>query len=121
MGAEAEVLRIAVWHHPITGNEKMQDDAFLDQLKQAGNFLRHGHIHEDRADVIGYLERRRQIHIAGAGSFGAQAHHRPESTPRLHNVIEIGAITVRSQYILAAFEREVRSGRMGSLARHKAK
>jgi hypothetical protein len=38
--------------------------------------------------VIGYLHPR-QIHVAGAGSFGASSRERPESIPRLYNVLEI--------------------------------
>jgi hypothetical protein len=39
--------------------------------------------------LIGYLHPERRIHIAGAGSFGAPTNARPESTPRLYNLIEI--------------------------------
>jgi hypothetical protein len=49
----------------------------------------HGHVHEDRADVIGYLHPRRAVYIAGAGSFGAPVNARPESTPRLYNLLEV--------------------------------
>jgi len=86
----ASVLRIAVWHHPITGNEKIEKDAFLDRLRQADfKLCLHGHVHEDRTDVIGYLHPVRKIYIAGAGSFGAPVRERPESIPRLYNVLEI--------------------------------
>src|SRR5438093_9203712 len=33
---DASILRIAVWHHPATGNEKIVEDAFLERLRQAG-------------------------------------------------------------------------------------
>jgi GTPase SAR1 family protein/predicted phosphodiesterase len=90
MAQDAEVLRIAVWHHPVTGNEKISDDAFLEQLRQERvKLCLHGHVHEDRADVIGYLHPRRAVHIAGAGSFGAPVNARPESTPRLYNLLEV--------------------------------
>jgi GTPase SAR1 family protein len=85
-----EVLRIGVWHHPVTGNEKIEKDAFLEQLRQAGIRLAlHGHVHEDRADVVGYLHPQSQLHVVGAGSFGARSTGRPESTPRLYNLIEV--------------------------------
>jgi hypothetical protein len=29
---EARVLRLAVWHHPVTGNGKIQDTAFMERL-----------------------------------------------------------------------------------------
>lgn len=87
---DRHVLRIAVWHHPVTGNEKIQDDAFLDRLRQAGfRFCVHGHVHEIRSDIIGYTHPSRKIYVAGAGAFGAPAHDRPEAVPRLYNVIEI--------------------------------
>jgi small GTP-binding protein len=86
---DAAVLRIAVWHHPVSGNEKIVDDAFLDRLRKADvQLCLHGHVHEDRVDVINYLHSRK-IHITGAGSFGAPAYERPESVPRLYNVLEI--------------------------------
>ena len=89
MGKDASVLRIAVWHHPVTGNEKIVKDAFLQQLRQANVHLAlHGHVHEDRADVVGYIHPKK-IHVVGAGSFGAPTNDRPESTPRLYNLMEI--------------------------------
>jgi hypothetical protein len=87
--AGANLLRIAVWHHPPTGNEKMVEDAYLDRLRQANvRLCLHGHVHEDRADVVRYTDPRR-VYVAGAGSFGAVGAERPESTPRLYNLLEI--------------------------------
>jgi small GTP-binding protein len=87
---EEHILRIGIWHHPVTGNEKIIDDSFLERLRQAGiRVCLHGHIHEDRADIVGYLHPRRKLHIIGAGSFGALASARPEATPRLYNLLEI--------------------------------
>jgi hypothetical protein len=86
----ARVLRLAVWHHPITGNEKIQADAFLGRLLQADvRICLHGHVHEDRADLVNYLDPMRRLHVVGAGSFGAPTHHRPESVPRLFNLLEV--------------------------------
>ncbi len=90
LSERSEILRLAIWHHPVTGSEKISDDAFLDRLKQAGfKLCLHGHGHEVRAALVGYTHPARQIHIAGAGSFGAPANQRPESVPRLYNVLEI--------------------------------
>ncbi|MDQ3814382.1 MAG: hypothetical protein M3347_10575, partial [Armatimonadota bacterium] len=87
---DAAMLRIAVWHHPVTGNEKIEDDAFLERLRQADfKICLHGHVHEDRTEVIGYLHPTRKIYVAGAGSFGAPVNARPGSIPRLYNVLEI--------------------------------
>jgi len=89
LGEDTTPLRIAVWHHPVTGNEKIVDDAFMEQLRQASvRLCLHGHVHEDRANLIGYLHPHK-VHVAGAGSFGAIAKHRPESTPRLYNLVEV--------------------------------
>ncbi|WP_224242391.1 metallophosphoesterase [Hyalangium gracile] len=84
------VLRLAVWHHPITGNEKIQADAFMSRLLQADvRVCLHGHVHEERVDLINPLHPERRIQVVGAGSFGAPTHHRPESVPRLYNLLEI--------------------------------
>ena len=85
----APLLRIALWHHPVTGDEKIKDDAFLEQLlKSDVKLCLHGHIHEDRVDLVGY-RRLRQLNVLGAGSFGAGQAQRPESTPRLYNMLEV--------------------------------
>lgn len=87
---DGSVLRIGVWHHPVTGNEKIVDDAFVEQLRKVGvSLCLHGHVHEDRIDLIGYQDPRK-VYVAGAGSFGALAEDRPESIPRLYNLLEIG-------------------------------
>ncbi|HEX6704976.1 MAG TPA: TIR domain-containing protein [Albitalea sp.] len=83
------LLRIAVLHHPLTGNDKIVDDAFVEQLRKAGVVLcLHGHVHEDRTEHVGY-QNPRKVFVAGAGSFGAGAKDRPESVPRLYNLLEI--------------------------------
>ncbi len=90
LAAGTPLLRIAVWHHPITGNEKIQADAFVNRLLQADvRLCLHGHVHEDRADLVNYLHSERRIHVMGAGSFGAPTYHRPESVPRLFNLLEV--------------------------------
>ncbi|MEM6992992.1 MAG: metallophosphoesterase [Myxococcota bacterium] len=85
----ADRLKVAVWHHPITGNEKIRDDAFVERLRAAGvRLCLHGHVHESRADLLGYLHPRR-MNVVGTGSFGAPAHERVESTPRLYHLLEL--------------------------------
>lgn len=89
LSADRQVLRLAVWHHPVTGNDKIQDDAFLEHLRKAGfRLCLHGHVHEDRSEIVGYTHARK-LYVAGAGAFGAPAHDRPEAVPRLYNVLEI--------------------------------
>lgn len=81
------ILKIGVWHHPVTGNEKIVDDAFMEQLTASGfRLVLHGHVHEERDDQLRYHYKK--TYVAGAGSFGAPANDRPESTPRLYNLLE---------------------------------
>ncbi|NTX33487.1 metallophosphoesterase [Myxococcus sp. CA033] len=91
LATDAKVLRLGVWHHPGTGNEKIQSDAFMQRLQRADvRVCLHGHVHEDRADLFNYdMNPTRRIHVVGAGSFGAPTKDRPESVPRLYNLIEV--------------------------------
>ncbi len=83
-----KILRIAVFHHPAMGSERMAEDAYLSLFHQAGITLcLHGHVHEERVEVFNYLHPTR-IHVVGAGTFGAPAKDRPESTPRQYNLIQ---------------------------------
>lgn len=87
---ESDVTKIAILHHPITGNEKIVNDAFLIRLRRDDvNVCLHGHVHEERADLIGGYHPTRRVHAVGAGSFGAPSKARPESTPNLYNFLEI--------------------------------
>jgi len=82
------ILKIAIWHHPITGNDKIIEDKFVKSLIKNGfKLCLHGHIHEDREDTIGPFEKD-PFYIAGTGSFGAPLCDRP-SVPRLYNLLEI--------------------------------
>lgn len=90
LGPDDEVSRFAIFHHPVTGNDKIQDAAFLEQFRR--NDIRavfHGHVHEERTAIEGHLSPFRHLHVVGAGSFGAPGSHRPESVPRLYNLITI--------------------------------
>jgi small GTP-binding protein len=90
LGKDDPVLRLTVWHHPITGNEKIQADAFMGKLRRANvRLCLHGHVHEERTELLNYLEPQRAIYVVGGGSFGAPMHHRPESVPRLYNLLEV--------------------------------
>jgi len=90
LAKEAQVLRLAVWHHPVTGNEKISADAFMEWLARANvRACLHGHVHEDRAALVNHLHPTQKVHIVGAGSFGAPTAHRPESVPRLFNLLEV--------------------------------
>jgi hypothetical protein len=83
------LLRIAVWHHAVAGPEQMKDVDFLGHLQNNGvRIALHGDVHEMRRDLIGYWLPNK-LHIVGSGSFGAPAEGRPESVPRLYNVLAI--------------------------------
>lgn len=83
------LLRIAIWHHAVTGNEKIFDDAFLSQLQRADfKLCLHGDVHELRNDMVGFLSPQK-MYVAGTGSLSGGASTRPESTPRLYNYIEV--------------------------------
>jgi len=79
-------LRIVVFHHPINGNEAMNNE-FLELLVVHGfQILLHGHIHEA---IEGYhkYDADRGIHIVGAGTFGARTSDRAASIPLQYNLI----------------------------------
>jgi hypothetical protein len=83
------LLRIATWHHAISGQEQMNAVDLLGNLKKNGvRIALHGDVHEMRRDLIGY-EPEKSLHVVGSGSFGAVGADRPEATPRLYNVLEI--------------------------------
>ena len=83
------LLRIAVWHHAVAGPEQITNTGFLGHLQNNGvRLVLHGDVHEMLREQVGYRHEKK-IHIVGSGSFGARAPDRPESTPRLYNVLEI--------------------------------
>lgn len=88
--ANAPLLRIAVWHHAVSGPEQMRNTDFLSNLQKSGVRLAlHGDLHEMKRALVGHWDAKNLLHIIGAGSFGAPASDRPESTPRLYNLLEI--------------------------------
>jgi hypothetical protein len=90
LAPDVQILRLAAFHHPATGNDKIQNDAFLDALRKGGvKVCLHGHVHEERADLVGHLHPQRRLHLVGAGTFGTTAAERPKSTPRLYNLLEV--------------------------------
>ena len=68
-------LKIAVWHHPVAGQEMMNDE-FMQLLAVHGfQVCLHGHIHEAIEGFHKYDDRR-GVRIIGAGTFGAPARSR---------------------------------------------
>nr|VFK63029.1 MAG: Calcineurin-like phosphoesterase [Candidatus Kentron sp. TUN] len=92
-------LKIAVWHHPVTGKQQMNDE-FLELLAVHGfRICLHGHIHEAKGDYFRYDSR--GIRIIGAGTFGAQATEQVPSIPLQYNLLtfdpESGRMTVNTR------------------------
>ncbi len=85
------ILRIAVWHHAITGNDKIVDDAFLDHLVKENVKLGTARrcARRNVHDLINYLDRTKQIHVVVPVYFGTLFVQRPESTPNHYHVIKV--------------------------------
>ena len=93
-------LKIAVWHHPITGKEMMNDE-FMQQLTVHGfQICVHGLVHE-AGQWFYHYDDRRGIHIIGAGTFGAPADEQVTGIPLQYNLLtfdpKIGEITVNTR------------------------
>jgi predicted MPP superfamily phosphohydrolase len=81
-------LKIAVWHHPVSGKE-MMNDHFLQLLAVHGfQICLHGHIHE-AIDSFHVYDERRQIRIIGAGTFGAEASQQVVGIPLQYNLLTL--------------------------------
>jgi len=80
-------LKIALWHHPVTGREMMNDE-FLGLLAVQGfQVCMHGHIHEAKEGFYNY-DTDRNIHIIGAGTFGAPAKEQVAGIPHQYNLLK---------------------------------
>jgi 2-polyprenyl-3-methyl-5-hydroxy-6-metoxy-1,4-benzoquinol methylase/predicted phosphodiesterase len=85
------ILKIALLHHPVTGDESIQNQNALELLKEAGFKLAlHGHIHEEKDELLYYLHSN-SIHTIGAGSFGAPVNTLSQTIPRLYNLLEVSS------------------------------
>ncbi|PWR70428.1 metallophosphoesterase family protein [Methanospirillum lacunae] len=80
-------LKIAVFHHPVSGLE-MMNDVFM-QILAVHNFqiVLHGHIHTPNEGYYKY-DTRRGIHIIGAGCFGKPTRIQDNPTPLQYNIIQ---------------------------------
>jgi WD40 repeat protein len=102
LGAEpaGDRLRVAVWHHPVTGLEKMNDE-FL-SLLAAHRFqvVLHGHVH-DAIRNYHVFDEARGLHIIGAGTSGAPAREPAAGIPLQYNLLTFdpagGTVTVQSR------------------------
>ena len=81
-------LKIATWHHPITGPEMMKNVDFLEPLVINGfQIVMHGHIHESQQDSYFY-DNSKKIHTIGAGSFGVPADGQVPGIPHQYNLLK---------------------------------
>jgi predicted MPP superfamily phosphohydrolase len=99
-GAYDGWLKIAVWHHPVTGRQMMNDE-FMQLLTVHGfQVCLHGHIHEAIEGFHKYDEER-GIRIVGAGTFGAPAKDQVTGIPLQYNLLSFdprkGTITVHTR------------------------
>jgi hypothetical protein len=89
LSPDRPVLRIAVWHHAVAGPEQIKDTDILGNLQKNGvRLVLHGDVHEIRRELIGYWHIDK-LYGVGSRSFGGRVESRPESTPRLYNLLEI--------------------------------
>ncbi len=93
-------LKIAVWHHPITGREMMNDE-FLQLLAVHGfQVCMHGHIYYEAKESFYKYDPKRGIHIIGAGIFGVSLREQTD-IPMQYNLLtldpETRAITVETR------------------------
>lgn len=91
---DEDVLRIAVWHHPIQSGEdsRIRDTGFLERLAQAGFRLGlHGHMHQAQEALYRYdmTAAGRRLDLCGAGTFGAPTREWVPGYPKQYQVIEL--------------------------------
>ena len=85
-------LKIAVFHHPVTSREAMNDD-FMQLLAVTGfQVVLHGHVHEAREGFYNY-DNKRRIHIIGAGTFGAPTREQVPGIPLQYNLLTLDPVT----------------------------
>jgi GTPase SAR1 family protein/UDP-2,3-diacylglucosamine pyrophosphatase LpxH/RNase P subunit RPR2 len=93
-------LKVAIWHHPVTGKEMMNDE-FMQLLVVHGfQICMHGHIHEASQGFYHYDDRC-SLHIIGAGTFGAPASEQVTGIPLQYNLLTFeprtGEMTVNTR------------------------
>ncbi len=81
-------LKIAVWHHPISGPSTMNSD-FLEQLAVHGfQLCLHGHIQQPN-QVYHKYDEQRGMYLIGAGTFGIPTKKGLSSIPLSYNLLII--------------------------------
>ena len=93
-------LKFAVWHHPLSSpdEDRIKNHGFLERLAQAEfRVCLHGHIHKSDAGLFRYdmSPDGRQIHVVGAGTFGAPAREWAPGYPLQYNLLRLSKNTLR--------------------------
>ncbi|MGP8023761.1 MAG: hypothetical protein ACLPHE_07040 [Methanobacterium sp.] len=93
-------LKIAVYHHPVTGKEMMEND-FMDLLTVHGfKIYIHGHIHQAIEEFHKYDDEK-GIFVIGAGTFGAPSESQVKGILLQYNLIiydsKKGSIIVKTR------------------------
>lgn len=87
-------LKIALWHHPVTGKAAM-NNRFLQLLVTNGfRLCLHGHIHE-AMEAFHQYDESRGIRIIGAGVFGAPTKQQAPGIPLQYNLLTLDPKTGR--------------------------
>lgn len=79
-------LKIAVWHHPITGVDMMNNEFVALLAVHRFQVAMHGHVHEAIEDFNKYDDMH-GIHIIGAGTFGAATRQQVSGIPLQYNLL----------------------------------
>jgi internalin A len=111
------ILKIALWHHPVNDDEKIENKDIMEQIREANfRFVLHGHVHEEKYELL-YHTHKNSIQVVGAGTFGAKMKDRPQSTPFLYNLLEISRdhskVRIHTRY------RKTEGGAWGPYAIHE--
>ncbi|MCP4696087.1 MAG: hypothetical protein GY862_04460 [Gammaproteobacteria bacterium] len=84
-----DIFKIALWHHPASGPQGMKNTDFLQHLAVHGfQLCLHGHVHEAGENLYRY-DPQRQIHLVGAGTFGAPAAQQVPGIPLQYNLLAL--------------------------------
>lgn len=99
----SKILRIGVWHHAPYGEKSIKSTGFIGHLQHLGvNLILHGDVHEANYHAVGMKHNKAKIHAVSAGSFNADGNERPDSVPRLYNLIcidrELSKATVHTRF-----------------------
>ena len=83
-------LGIVVVHHAINTDARRSEWGMISRMGLAGyRILLHGDVHETRDWIWDHQDPKQAMYIFGAGTFGARASDRGESTPRMYTLLKV--------------------------------